>query len=104
MSNAPAILRDPGETRQPPQRAFILLANFDADTREALAWKLRDFARRIEVEGFTGRSIGGGGGAGHIAELFENPAMVSGDQYFAALDAYLKEVAASERTVGGKSE
>jgi hypothetical protein len=71
-----------------PQRAYVLVGKFEADTREGLSLKVQEFADAIAAGSCPGRSIGGGATDSHIIELRVNEAMTH-DEYFRQLEAYL---------------
>ena len=70
-----------------PVRAMRLSLALGADTREDMAWALRNLAHRIECDQVT-TGVWGGPSDGAIYELLIDP-LQSHDSYHAALRAHL---------------
>ncbi len=70
-----------------PNRALRLSLALEADTREDMAWALRNLAHRIECDQVT-TGVWGGPSDGAIYELLIDTSQ-SHDSYHAALRAYL---------------
>lgn len=80
---------------KPPVRAFRLSLALEADTRNDLAWALRNLADRIDRDQVT-NGVWGAPSDGAIYELLIDPAM-SHDLYHAALRAYLDARASASK-------
>jgi hypothetical protein len=76
-----------------PHRAFRLTMALEADTRDDLAWALRNLADRVDREQVT-VGVWGSPSDGAIYELLADPAMTH-DSYHASLREYLAERATS---------
>lgn len=72
-----------------PHRAHRLVASFEADSREELAWSLRRFADDLDRNQVT-VGVSGGSESGSIYSCRHDPNMTH-DQYFIDLQAWLKK-------------
>jgi hypothetical protein len=83
---------------KPPVRAFRLSLALGADTRNDLAWALRNLADRIDRDQVT-NGVWGGPSDGAIYELLTDPSMTH-DAYHSALREYLDARSAAPKDAG----